>query len=157
MKPPFQSRQGGTIHAPVSAVWEFNQDLSRIAEYHPRVDRVYLISNKKYRETGVAYMCHLKDGKNMCLERDIEIIPLEKIVTALPQDTMGLSKLLPDYVVETLFTPTVEGSTKMEFVHYYSTPTLTAKLANFLIKRKIANESRATLYAIKKSIEGKGP
>jgi hypothetical protein len=42
----------------------------------------------------------------------------------------------------------------MEFFHYYSTPSLRAKLMNLLIKRKIAGESPATLYAIKKAIEG---
>ncbi len=42
--PPFQSRQEVVIHAPLQAVWEFGQDLTNIAEYHPRVKRVDLIS-----------------------------------------------------------------------------------------------------------------
>jgi uncharacterized membrane protein len=44
--PPFQSRQEVVIHAPLQAVWEFNQDLTNIAAYHPRVKRVDLISGK---------------------------------------------------------------------------------------------------------------
>src|SRR6266496_5539215 len=61
--PPFQSRQEVVIHAPLQAVWEFGQDLTNIAEYHPRVKRVDLISGKRQREQGVAYRCYLKDGK----------------------------------------------------------------------------------------------
>src|SRR5258708_35267875 len=103
--PPFQSRQEVVIHAPLQAVWEFRQDLTNIAGYHPRVKGVDLISRKSQRGKGVAYMCYLKDGKNTCVEKDIEVVPMERIVTALPEDTMGITKMLPDYVVETRFTP----------------------------------------------------
>src|SRR5664279_595412 len=100
MRPKFQSKQEVIINAPLEKVWEFNMDLSKIAEYHPRVNKVDLISGKQFREAGVAYQCHLSDGKNTCIEKDIEIIPMEKIVTVFLSDTMGLTKLLPDYIVE---------------------------------------------------------
>jgi hypothetical protein len=132
---------------------EFNQDLTKIAEYHPRVDKVDLISGKAFREAGVAYQCHLSDGKNTCIEKDIEIIPMQKIVTILPEDTIGISKLLTDYVVETLFTKLDERTTKMEFYHFYSTKTLKVKLLNLIARTKIARESQVTLNAIKKAIE----
>ncbi len=152
-KPPFQSRQSVIINAPLETVWEFNQDLTKIALYHPRVNKVDLISGRKYRGSGVAYMCHFKDGKNTCIEKDLEIIPMQKIVTALPEDTMGITKMLPDYIVETIFTPLEDNKTLMEFRHYYSTKSLKIKLINFLVRRKIAGESRDTLNAIKKMIE----
>src|SRR6266700_2191893 len=72
--PPFQSRQEVVIHAPLQAVWEFSQDLTNIAAYHPRVKRVDLISGKSQRGKGVAYRCYLKDGKNTCVEKDIEVV-----------------------------------------------------------------------------------
>lgn len=151
--PPFQSRQEVVIHAPLQTVWEFNQDLTKIAEYHPRVNRVDLISGKIRREAGVAYMCHLKDGKNTCVEKDIEVVPMERIVTALPEDTMGIAKLLPGYIVEARLTPLNENQTKLEFRHYYATKSIKAKLINVLIKRKIGRESQDTLNAIKRAIE----
>ena len=73
--PPFQSRQEVVIHASLQAVWEFNQDLTNIAQYHPRVKRVGLISEKSQREQGIAYRCYLKDGKNTCVETDLEVVP----------------------------------------------------------------------------------
>ena len=151
--PPFQSRQEVVIHAPLQAVWEFNQDLTKIAEYHPRVKRVDLISGNRQRGKGVAYKCYLKDGKNTCVEKDIEVVPMERIVTALPEDTMGITKMLPDYVVESRLTPLAENETKIEFRHYYSTKSLKAKLLNVIVKRKIARESQSTLDAIKRTIE----
>jgi hypothetical protein len=151
--PPFQSRQEVVIHAPLQAVWEFNQDLTKIAEYHPRVKRVDLISGKSQREQGVAYRCYLKDGKNTCVEKDLEVVPMERIVTALPEDTMGITKMLPDYLVEARLTPLAENETKVEFRHFYSTKSLKTKLFNVIAKRKIARESQSTLEAIKRTIE----
>ncbi len=153
MKPPLQSKQEVIISAPLEKVWEFNQDLSKIAGYHPRVNKVDLISGKQFREAGAAYLCHLTDGKNTCVEKDVEVVPMKKIVTVLPEDTMGLTKLLTDYVVETLFTKVDDMTTKMEFCHYYSTPTLKLKLINLFARRKIGRESQDTLDAIKKAIE----
>ncbi len=151
--PPFQSRQEVVIHAPLQAVWEFSQDLTNIAAYHPRVKRVDLISGKSRREKGVAYMCYLKDGKNTCVEKDIEVVPMERIVTALPEDTMGITKMLPDYIVEARLTPLAGNDTKVEFRHYYSTKSLKTKLLNIIVKRKIARESQSTLDAVKITIE----
>jgi hypothetical protein len=41
---------------------------------------------------------HLSGGKHTCVEKDIEIIALQKIVTVLP-DKFGISKILGDYRV----------------------------------------------------------
>jgi hypothetical protein len=116
VRPKFQSRQSVRINTPLEKVWEFGQDLSRIAEYHPRVNKVDLISGKRFRETGAAYKCNLSDGKNSCIEKDIEIIPMEKIVTVFVSDTMGITKLLPDYIVEFLFKLKIE-SLAFKFFH----------------------------------------
>jgi polyketide cyclase/dehydrase/lipid transport protein len=151
--PPFQSRQEVVIHAPLQAVWEFNQDLTKIAQYHPRVKRVDLISGKRQRGNGVAYRCYLKDGKNTCVEKDLEVVPMERIVTALPEDTMGITKMLPDYLVETRLTPLAENETKIELSHYYSTKSLKTKLFTLIAKRKIARDSQNTLDAMKRTIE----
>jgi len=153
MRPKFQSRQSVTINAPLEKVWEFGQDLSRIAEYHPRVNKVDLISGKQFREAGVAYQCHLSDGKNTCIEKDIEIIPMEKIVTVFLSDTMGLTKLLPDYTVETALKKNDDQTTQIEISHFYSSSKLKAWLLNFIIRKKIARDTMDTLIASKKSIE----
>jgi hypothetical protein len=45
---------------------------------------------------------------------DIEIIPLQKVVTVLPEDTFGINKILSDYRVETTFQTLGHRSTKVE-------------------------------------------
>jgi hypothetical protein len=151
--PPFRSKQEVIINAPLEAVWSFSMDLTKIPEFHPRVVKVDLLSGKGHREPGVSYQCHLFGGKHTCIEKDIEIIPLRKIVTVLPEDSFGISKILSDYRVETLFQKVDHRSTKVEIAHYYSTTTLKAKFLNLIAKGKIARETQATLNAAKAKIE----
>jgi Polyketide cyclase / dehydrase and lipid transport len=153
VRPKFQSKQFVTINAPIEKVWEFGLDLSRIAEYHPRVNKVDLISGQQFREAGVAYQCHLSDGKNTCIEKDIEIIPMEKIVTIFLSDSMGLTKLLPDYIVETVLNKIDDQTTQIALSHFYSDSRWKVRLLNFFIKRKVAKETQDTLNGLKKAIE----
>lgn len=153
MRPTFQSKQSVTINAPLEKVWLFGQDLSRIPAYHPRVNKVDLISGKQIREAGVAFQCHLSDGKNTCIEKDIEIVPMKKIVTVFISDTMGLTKLLPDYVVETTLEKIDDQTTQIEILHFYSSSKLKVWLLNVFIKKKVAKETQDMLNALKKAIE----
>jgi Polyketide cyclase / dehydrase and lipid transport len=153
LQPPFRSNQEVIINAPLEAVWSFSMDLTKIPEFHPRVVKVDLLSGKTIREPGVSYQCHLSGEKHTCIERDIEIIPLRKIVTVLPEDTLGISKILTDYRVETTFQTLGPRATKVEISHYYSTTTLKAKLLNLIARGKIARDTQATLNAAKAAIE----
>jgi hypothetical protein len=153
LQPPFRSKQEVIINAPLEEVWSFSMDLTKIPDFHPRVVKVDLLSGKTLREAGASYQCHLSGGKHTCIEKDIEIVPLQKIVTVLPEDTFGISKILRDYRVETTFQALGDRSTKVEISHYYSTTTLKAKLLNLIAKGKIARETQATLNAAKATIE----
>ena len=153
MRPPFRSKQEVIIDASLETVWAFNMDLSKIPEFHPRVFKVDLIDGKAFREPGIGYQCHLSGGKHTCVERDIEIVPMERIVTILPQDTFGISKILSDYTVATTFQKLGDCSTKLQIIHFYSTTTLKAKFLNLIAKDRIARETRATLAAIKAAVD----
>jgi hypothetical protein len=92
-------------------------------------------------------------GNTGALRRTSKFSPCRKIVTVLPEDTFGVSKILPDYVVETTVHRVGQSSTKIEISHYYSTPTLKAKLLNLVARRKIARETQDTLNGMKAAIE----
>ena len=156
MPPPFRSKQEVIINAPLEAVWSFGMDLTKIPEFHPRVFKVDLLSGKRFREAGASYQCHLLGGKHTCIEKDIEIVPLQKIVTLMTEDTFGITKILEDYRVETTLKRLGDSSTKMEISHYYSTNSLKAKFLNLIARRKIARETQATLNAFKSAIEAAG-
>lgn len=153
MNPPFQSKQTVLINAPLKVVWDFNMDLTRIPDFHPRVVKVDLLSGKRYREAGASYQCHVVGGRHVCAEKDVAIVPMEKIVTILPEDTFGISKMLPDYRVETTFQKIDEHTTEIAINHYYTTASLKARLFNFLGKTKIARQTEATLRSAKNQIE----
>jgi uncharacterized protein YndB with AHSA1/START domain len=154
---PLRSRQSVTIDAPLEAVWEYNSDLSRIADFHPRVDKVDLIDGQSQRAAGVGYKCHLRGGRHTCVERDIEVVPMERIVTTLPEDSFGVARLLPDYRVETTLEREGVGRTRVEFRHYYSIRGWKARLFHWIAGRRIAKESQATLDAIKRAVEAQAP
>jgi hypothetical protein len=78
---------------------------------------------------------------------------MEKFVTVLPEDTFGISKVLPDYVVETTFHRVGDSATRIEISHYYSTKSLKAKLLNLVARKKIARDTQAMLNAVKGRIE----
>ena len=153
MRPKFQSKQSVIINAPLEKVWEFGMDLSRIPTYHPRVSKVDLISGKQFREVGASYQCNLSDGKNTCIEKDIEIIPMEKVVTVFLSDTMGLTKLLPDYIVETTVKKIDNHRTQVDISHFYSSSKWKVRLLNIFIKWKVGKETQETLESMKKAIE----
>ena len=154
---PLRFRHAVTIDAPLEAVWEYGSDLSRISEFHPRVDKVELIDGRSQRAAGVGYKCHLRGGRHTCVERDVEVVPMERIVTALSEDTFGVARLLPDYQVETILKREGVGRTRIEFRHYYSIRGWKARLFHWIAGRRIAKESQATLNAIKRAIEAQAP
>jgi hypothetical protein len=87
------------------------------------------------------------------VEKDIEVVPMERIVTVLPEDTFGVSRTLSDYVVESTLHRVGESSTRVEMSHYYSTKTLKAKLLSLIAKGGIARETQQMLNAMKAAIE----
>jgi hypothetical protein len=78
---------------------------------------------------------------------------MQKLVTVFPQDTMGLTKLLPDYVVESTLSKVGENATKVEMSHYYSSSKWMVWLLNSFIQRKLARETQDTLNSMKERIE----
>jgi hypothetical protein len=154
---PLRSRQSVIIDAPLEIVWEYNSDLSRIAAFHPRVVKVELIDGRSQRATGVGYKCHLRGGRHTCIERDVEVVPMERIVTALPEDSFGVARLLPDYRVETTLKREGVGRTRVEFGNYYSIRGWKARLFHWIVGRRIAKESQDTLNAMKRAIEALPP
>ncbi len=153
MSVPLRSRQSVIIDAPLHAVWEYNSDLSRIPDFHPRVTQVELIDGRSQRAAGVGYKCHLRGGRHTCIERDVEVVPMERIVTTLAEDSFGVARLLPDYRVESTLEREGAGRTRVEFRHYYSIRGWRARLFHWIAGRRIAKESQATLDAMKRAIE----
>ncbi len=143
------------INTPLKKVWEFSLDISKIPEFHPRVNKVVYISGKTIREEGVSYQCNILEGKGKgtCIEKVTEIIPMKKFTTTIPSDSWGLSKMFENYLVDTIFTKVDDATTKVEILHYYETNTLKAKVINLFAHRKITKQTLDTLNGAKNMVE----
>ena len=113
-----------TINARLERVWDYAMDISRIPEFHPRVDKVDFLSGTTQRAEGVEYRCDIltgpSRGRGTCVEKIGEIVPMERFTTTIPEDSWGLSKLFLDYEVESSFEKIDDEHTKMTIRQYYS-------------------------------------
>ena len=153
----FRGRQEVTIAAPLEEVWTYGMDLSKIPEYNPRVTKVELDGGDSQRAAGVSYQCHLVGGRHRCTEEDVEIVPMARIVTRLPFDTLGISALLRDYTVETSLRALDARTTQVAMSHFYATPTLRSRLFDWIARDTIARNTLATLRTLKARIERTAP
>lgn len=155
MNKELRVRADVTVNAPLEKVWNFCMDISKIPEFHPRVNKVDYVSGKTIREEGVSYQCNILEGKGKgnCIEKVTEIIPLKKFTTTIPSDSWGLSNMFGNYLVDTVFTKVDDNNTKMEILQFYETNTLKAKIISFFARGKIKKQTLDTLKGIKEKIE----
>jgi hypothetical protein len=153
----FRGRQEVTIAAPLHAVWSYAMDLSKLTEYNPRVARVEYDGGDNQRIAGGRYKCHLVDGRHWCIEEDVEIVPMVRLITRLPFDTFGITAQFCDYTVETSLRALDAHTTQVAMSHFYATPTLRSRLLDCIARDTIARNTQATLLTLKARIEGAAP
>jgi Polyketide cyclase / dehydrase and lipid transport len=143
------------VNAPLSKVWDFNMDITKLEQYHPRTDVVTYLSGKTIREVGVEYQCNILDGeeKGSCVERITEVTPMKQFTTTLPSDTWGLSDLFENIEAVTLFEVTGPDTTRMSIEISFDAVSSEALNMLPLAKEKFKIQTRETLEAIKKMIE----
>jgi len=81
----------------------------------------------------VSYQCHVVGG-GRCTEEDVEIVPMERVVTRMAHDTFGISARLKDYTVETTLTELDACTTKITMSHFYATPTLQSRVFDWIAR-----------------------
>ena len=137
MKRRVQWRAAVTINAPKEKVWDATEDISLIPSYHPDVGRVELLSANSRRVPGVEYQCFVTEGprKGNCVERVTESIPYQKTVTLSVSDTWGLTKLVRDFVTETILSSTGNQTTTVTMLGYYEPADFKARVMNLLFIR----------------------
>jgi hypothetical protein len=143
------------VEASLERAWEYLMDISKIPEFHPRVDHVELLSGSPRRAQGVSYQCEIQHGRGRgrCVEQVTELVPLKSFRTTIPEDTWGLSDLFDDYFVDTCVTPVGQSATRISIRQFYAANSLKAKLVNRIARPRARSQTRATLLAIKRAIE----
>lgn len=155
MRGRFQWRTSVTIRAPRNRVWAIVDDISLIPKYHPEVRKVDLLSGQSTRAIGVKYRCTIPEGRRgSCIEEVVGYVPGERMATAFPEDTWGISKMFTGFVVETVLIPHGEHETGLVLEAYYDPIGWRTKLLNTLFLRWLmARRALRTIEGIKRLAE----
>jgi uncharacterized membrane protein len=143
------------VDAPLEDVWAFGMDITKIEQFHPRVDRVTLLDGVSIRAPGVSYQCNILSGRGRgsCVEKVTEVIPLQSFTTEMPTDSWGIAATLRDLRAITSFEPVGKSQTKVTIRILFDVPTLKAKLLALIVDRQLKGQTQQTLNAIKQMIE----
>lgn len=130
-----QARNEAIINAPIGSVWALITDINQLHKINPGVIKATGCMNKQ----GETRTCEIynKGRKGTMTEKLIELIPEQKTVWTIENDTMGMSKMLKDprfcFYLEKLD----DNRTKVINESYYLPATLMAKIMNALIMKKM--------------------
>jgi uncharacterized protein YndB with AHSA1/START domain len=120
MRGRFQWRTSVIIAASREHVWSIANDITLIPRYHPEVRKVDLLSGHRTREIGARYRCTIPEGrKGSCVEEVVECLPGERMATAFPEDTWGISRMFREFVVVTVLLSHGSGETNLVLEAYY--------------------------------------
>lgn len=156
MGAPLQWRTAVVINAPKDRVWSIVDDVTLIPRYHPEVTKIDLLSQQRTRSVGMRYQCVVSHGarKGSCVEEVTEYVPGERMTTAFPEDTWGISKMLDEFSVETIVSSTPDGQTQLVLNAHYRPLGWRIRLANATFLRyAMARRAQRTLEGIKQLAE----
>ena len=155
MRGRFQWRTSLRISAPRERLWAIVDDISLVPRYHPEVGKVDLLSGQSTRAIGVKYRCTILEGrKGSCVEEVVDYVPGERFATAFPEDTWGISKMLGDFVVETVLVSRGDFETDVVLEAYYEPIGWKARVLNALfLRRLMARRALRTMEGVKRLAE----
>jgi uncharacterized protein YndB with AHSA1/START domain len=156
MRGRLQWRTSVIIAASRNRVWSVADDITLIPRYHPEVRKVDLLSGHRNREIGARYRCTIPEGrKGSCVEEVVDCVPGERMATAFSEDTWGISRMLRDFVVETVLVPRGPYETALVLEAYYEPVGLKSKFLNALfLRRMMKRRAFQTLEGLKRLVEG---
>jgi hypothetical protein len=148
-----QARNETIINAPVSSVWAIITDINVLHKINPGVIK----ATGRMDKQGETRTCEMdnKGRKGTMTEKLIELVPEQKTVWAIENDTMGMSKMLKDprfcFYLEKLG----DNKTKIINESYYEPATFMAKIMNVLIMKKMMDKIQGKILSNIKSIAEK--
>ena len=148
-----QARNETIVNAPVSRVWAIITDINVLHKINPGVIK----ATGRMDKQGETRTCEMdnKGRKGIMTEKLIELVPEQKTVWAIENDTMGMSKMLKDprfcFYLEKL------GDSKTKIVNesYYEPATFMAKIMNALMLKKMMGQMQGQILSNIKSIAEK--
>lgn len=148
-----QARNEAIVNAPVSSVWAIITDINNLHKINPGVIK----ATGRMDKQGETRTCEMdnKGRKGTMTEKLIELVPEQKTVWAIENDTMGMSKMLKDprfcFYLEKL------GDSKTKIINesYYEPATIVAKIVNALMMKKMMGKIQGQILSNIKSMAEK--
>lgn len=148
-----QARNEAIVNASVSSVWAIITDINNLHKINPGVIK----ATGRMDKQGETRTCEMdnKGRKGTMTEKLIELVPEQKTVWAIENDTMGMSKMLKDprfcFYLEKL------GDSKTKIINesYYEPATVMAKIVNALMMKKMMGKIQGQILSNIKSLAEK--
>lgn len=143
-----QARNEIMINAPVSKVWSVITDINLLPKINPGVVSVKGTMNKQ----GETRTCEMdnKGRKGTMTERLIELVPEQKTVWTIEEDTMGMKKMLSGTRFCFYLEKQGDHQTKLINESYYQPNSFMGKMMNiFMMKSMMGKIQNKILTNVK--------
>lgn len=148
-----QARNEAIVNAPVSSVWAIITDINLLHKINPGVIK----ATGRMDKQGETRTCEMDNNgrKGTMTEKLIELIPEQKTVWAIENDSMGMSKMLNDTRFCFYLEKIGDRKTKIINESYYEPATFMAKIMNALMTKKMMGKIQSQILSNIKSIAEK--
>lgn len=148
-----QARNETIINAPISNVWAIITDINLLHKINPGVIK----ATGRMDKQGETRTCEMnnKGRKGIMTERLIELVPEQKTVWTIENDSMGMKKMLSGTRFCFYLEKVSDKQTKVINESYYHPETFMAKIMNALMMKKMMGKIQAKILSNIKSIAEK--
>lgn len=148
-----QARNETIINAPISTIWAIITDINLLHKINPGV----ISAKGRMDKQGETRTCEMnnKGRRGIMTERLIELIPEQKTVWTIEEDSMGMKKMLSGTRFCFYLEKVNDKQTKVINESYYLPVTLMAKIMNALMMKKMMGKIQAKILFNIKSIAEK--
>lgn len=148
-----QARNEAIINAPIGSVWAIITDINQLHKVNPGVVK----ATGRMDKQGETRTCEMNNNgrKGTMTEKLIELVPEQKTVWAIENDTMGMAKMLKDPRFCFYLEKVSDNKTKIINESYYLPATFMAKIMNALMMKKMMGKIQGQILSNIKSIAEK--
>lgn len=148
-----QARNETIINAPIGKVWAIITDISLLHKVNPGV----LKATGRMDKQGETRTCEMdnKGRKGTMTERLIELVPEQKTVWTIENDSMGMKKMLSDTKFCFYLEKVGDEKTRVINESYYQPITFMAKVMNVLMMKKMMGKIQGKILSNVKTLAEK--
>ena len=148
-----QARNEAIINAPIGSVWAIITDINLLHKINPGV----ISAKGRMDKQGETRTCEMsnKGRKGIMTERLIELVPEQKTIWTIEEDSMGMKKMLSGTRFCFYLEKINDKQTKVINESYYHPETFMAKITNGLMMKSMMGKIQAKILSNIKSIAEK--